>query len=175
MRLFLVHGCSHGIFGDRRLAGECGLLLYQPGPAAYRHGDDIALCSGSAQHTSPGASQEVEKQTINRYFTLGLDYASSANWDFKVLVPYTDRSHTTYGAASNPLTPDLVSGATVSGLGDIKFITSFQGLLPTHNLGVQLGVKLPTGDYGGPSTVPVRQGVTHRLQYRSKLAIADSA
>ncbi|MGA8863748.1 MAG: hypothetical protein WB444_08065 [Gallionella sp.] len=100
---------------------------------------------------NPGANQEVEKQTINRYFTLGLDYASSANWDFKLLVPYIDRSHTTYGAASNPLTPDLVSGATVSDMGDIKFITSFQGLLPTHNLGVQLGVKLPTGNYGGPN------------------------
>ncbi len=98
-----------------------------------------------------GGNQEVEKQTINRYITLGLGYASSANWNFKLLVPYIGRSHTTYGAASNPLTPDLVSGATVTGLGDIKFITSFQGLLPTHNLGVQLGVKLPTGDYGGPN------------------------
>lgn len=100
---------------------------------------------------NPGAGQEVEKQTINRYLTLGLDYASSADWNFRLLVPYIGRSHTTYGAASNPLTPDLVSGATVSGLGDIKIITSFQGLLPTHNLGVQLGVKLPTGDYGGPN------------------------
>jgi hypothetical protein len=96
-----------------------------------------------------GGNQEVEHDTINRYITMGLGYAPSANWNFKLLVPYIDRSHTTYGAATNPLTADLISGATASGLGDIKFITSFQGLLPTHNLGVQLGVKLPTGDYGG--------------------------
>ncbi|MGA7749667.1 MAG: hypothetical protein WCA63_05920 [Gallionella sp.] len=100
---------------------------------------------------NPGAGQEVENDTINRYITMGLSYASSANWNFKLLVPYIDRSHTTYGAATNPLTPDQISGATASGLGDIKFITSFQGLLPTHNLGVQLGVKLPTGNYGGPN------------------------
>jgi hypothetical protein len=30
----------------------------------------------------------------------------------------------------------------------MKLIVSYQGLLPTNNLGVQLGVKLPTGQYG---------------------------
>jgi len=30
----------------------------------------------------------------------------------------------------------------------MKFITSYQGLLPTHNLGRRFGVKLPTGHYG---------------------------
>jgi hypothetical protein len=96
-----------------------------------------------------GGSQEVEKQTINRYITAGLSYRPSGDWDFTLLVPYIDRSHTTYGAATNPLTPDKVSGASVDSLGDIRFITSFQGLLPTHNLGFQLGVILPTGNYGG--------------------------
>ncbi len=95
--------------------------------------------------------QEVEHDTINRYITMGLSYSSSADWNFKLLVPYIDRSHTTYGSNPPSITPDQLSGATASGLGDIKFITSFQGLLPTHNLGVQLGVKLPTGDYGGPN------------------------
>jgi len=98
--------------------------------------------------------QEVENQTINRYFTLGLSYSSSADWNFKLLVPYIDRSHSTYSNTETlPLTSDQISYATASGLGDIKFITSYQGLLPTHNLGVQVGVKLPTGTYGGQNTV----------------------
>jgi hypothetical protein len=98
-----------------------------------------------------GGSQEVEKQTINRYITAGLSYRPNGEWNFNLLVPYIDRSHTTYGAAMNPLTPDKVSGATVDSLGDIRFITSYQGFLPTHNLGFQLGVIVPTGDYGGPN------------------------
>jgi len=98
-----------------------------------------------------GGNQEVEHQTINRYLTLGLSYSSSADWNYRLLAPFIGRSHTTYGAASNPLTPDQLSGASVDSLGDIKFIVSYQGVLPTHNLGFQLGVKLPTGDYGGPS------------------------
>jgi hypothetical protein len=99
-----------------------------------------------------GGSQEVEHKTINRYTTLGLDYMVSANWNFRLLVPYIDRSHTTYGnALTSQITTDQLSGANISGLGDVKFITSFQGLLPRHNLGFQLGVKLATGDYGGPN------------------------
>ncbi len=98
-----------------------------------------------------GGNQEVEHGTINRYTTLSMMYAANANWSVKLMAPYIDRSHTTYGAASNPLTADQLSSATVSGLGDLKLIANYQGFLPTHNLGMQLGVKLPTGHYGGPN------------------------
>jgi hypothetical protein len=98
------------------------------------------------------SGQEVEKNTINRYLTLGVSYSPDADWNFKLLAPYIDRNHTTYGTdATLPLTPSQVSSADVSSIGDVKLIGSYQGLLPTRNLGLQLGVKLPTGDYGGPS------------------------
>lgn len=96
---------------------------------------------------------EIEKQTINRYLTLGLSYTVTPNWNVDVVVPYVDRSHTTYGVHEQPYTPaqtapDQVSGARFAELGDIKLIASWQGFLATHNLGLQLGVKLPTGRYG---------------------------
>ncbi len=101
-----------------------------------------------------GGNQEVENQTINRYYNLGLSYSPNSSWNFSTIVPIVDRSHTTYGnATTDQLTPDNLSGATSSGLGDIKLIGSYQGFLPTHNLGVQLGVKLPTGAYGGQNVV----------------------
>lgn len=118
----------------------------------------ISPSTVAALNNGNNSTQEVEKQTINRYLTLGLSYTLSADWNFKLLVPYIDRSHTTYGDANNTpndpnqIGPSNISGATVTGMGDIKFISSYQGLLPTHNLGIQVGVKLPTGDYGGPST-----------------------
>jgi hypothetical protein len=98
-----------------------------------------------------GGDQEVEHQTINRYTTLGLSYSPSADWNLRLLVPYVDRGHSTEGSATNPITSDDLSGSTLKGLGDIRFITSYQGLLPGKNLGFQLGVKAPTGRYGGPS------------------------
>jgi hypothetical protein len=117
----------------------------------YRTGTSSISPPHVAAINDAGGSQEVEKQTVNRYFTLGLNYIPTPDWNLALLVPYIDRSHTTYGEATNPLTPDLVSGAFVSSLGDVRFIASYQGLLPTHNLGFQLGVVLPTGDYGGPN------------------------
>jgi hypothetical protein len=96
---------------------------------------------------------EIEKDTINRYATLGINYRPSVDWNVNLLVPYVVRSHTTYGTQLQPYTPaetapDQLSGARVSNLGDIKLLGNYQGLLPTHNLGLQLGVKLPTGQYG---------------------------
>jgi hypothetical protein len=96
---------------------------------------------------------EIEKDTINRYLTLGISYRPSADWNVNLLVPYVVRSHTTFGTQLQPYTPaetapDEQSGARVSNLGDVKLLGSYQGLLPTQNLGLQLGVKLPTGQYG---------------------------
>jgi hypothetical protein len=96
---------------------------------------------------------EIEKDTINRYLTLGVNYRPNADWNFNLLVPYVSRSHTTYGTQLQPYSaaetaPNQISGASVSNLGDVKLLGNYQGLLPTHNLGLQLGVKLPTGRYG---------------------------
>jgi hypothetical protein len=96
---------------------------------------------------------EIEKQTINRYLTLGVNYTPAASWNITMLIPYVMRAHTTFGQqatpyASSEIAPDQVSGARLSELGDVKLIASYQGWLPTHNLGLQLGVKLPTGHYG---------------------------
>ena len=100
------------------------------------------------------AGQEVEHGTINRYLTVGVTYSPDAVWNLTATVPYINRTHTTYGAATpDALTDDNLSGAHSNGLGDIKLIGAWQGILPTHNLGVQFGIKLPTGRYGGQNVV----------------------
>jgi len=59
---------------------------------------------------------EIEKDTINRYITLGLSYRPNADWNFNLLAPYIERDHTTYGEQQQPYTPsesapDQISGA----------------------------------------------------------------
>jgi hypothetical protein len=98
-----------------------------------------------------GGEQEVEHQTVNRYTTFALSYSPNADWNFRLLVPYVDRGHSTYGDSGSPLTPDQLSGSTIKGLGDVRFVANFQGFLAAKNFGVQLGVKAPTGRYGGPN------------------------
>jgi hypothetical protein len=96
---------------------------------------------------------EIEKQTINRYLTLGVNYSPTSNWNFALLVPYVSRDHTTYGVQYAPYTtsetaPNQISGAHVSAWGDLRLLGSYQGFLEDHNLGIQLGVKIPTGQFG---------------------------
>jgi hypothetical protein len=117
----------------------------------YRTGTHAISASEVAAINDAGGSQEVEKQTINRYLTFGINYVPTPEWNLNLMVPLVSRSHTTYGEATNPLTPDQVSGASFTDFGDLRFVASYQGFLPTHNLGVQLGVVLPTGRYGGPN------------------------
>ena len=119
-----------------------------------------------AQINNDGGSQEVEKETNNHYYTLGISYSPSADWNFRLLVPWVYRNHTTYGESPNPLTPDLISGAYVDSLGDMRFIASYQGFLPTHNLGVQVGIKAPTGNYGGPNADDTGIAGRHPVAFR---------
>lgn len=96
---------------------------------------------------------EIEHDTLNRYVRLGLSYQANAEWNFSASIPYILRDHTTFGEQQAPyssaeIAPDQLSFAHVSNLGDAKLLMSFQGLLPEHNLGLQLGFKLPTGQDG---------------------------
>jgi hypothetical protein len=112
----------------------------------YIHQDDLR--SGTQSVSGVPDGNELEHDTLNRYYTLGVSYRPNAVWSINVLAPYVVRSHSTHGPfdSSVPL-PDLSSSRS-SSWGDLKLIGSYQGFLPTHNLGVQLGVKLPTGKYG---------------------------
>jgi len=113
----------------------------------YIHQDQLR--SGTRSVSSVPDGYELERETLNRYVTAGISYSPDSQWNINLLVPYVIRTHSTFGAiesADDPL-PELSSSRS-SSLGDIRLIGSYQGLLPTHNLGLQLGVKLPTGHYG---------------------------
>jgi hypothetical protein len=114
----------------------------------YDYIDQNQLRSGTQAVSAVPPGTELEHQTINQYVTAGLSYSPISSWNLAVLVPYVIRSHSTYGTydPTQPL-PEL-SRSFSSSLGDMKVIGGYQGLLPTNNLGIQLGVKLPTGQYG---------------------------
>lgn len=114
----------------------------------YDYLDQNQLRSGTQTVSGVPAGNELEHETVNQYITAGLSYSPMPSWNLLLLTPYVVRSHSTYGSydPTQPL-PEL-SRSFSSSIGDAKLIGSYQGFLPTHNLGVQLGVKLPTGRYG---------------------------
>ncbi len=113
----------------------------------YIHQDQLR--SGTRAISSVPSGYELERETLNRYVTAGVSYSPDSAWNINLLVPYVARTHSTFGEVeSGTGEPPGLSSSRSSSLGDVRLIGSFQGFLPTRNLGVQLGVKLPTGQYG---------------------------
>jgi hypothetical protein len=115
-----------------------------------RRGGKAVSTADVAAINDAGGDQEVEHDTVNRYTTLGIGYAPNDDWGVRLLLPWVNRGHSTYASATNPVTPDQLSTAKVKGFGDLRLVATYQGLLEDRNLGLQLGIKLPTGHYGGP-------------------------
>lgn len=112
---------------------------------AYINQNQLRHGTGTASVVPVG--NELEHKTTNQYITGSITYAPTPVWNVSLQVPYVVRDHTTYGTY-DPTQPQVLTGSESSSLGDMKVIGSYQGFLPTHNLGVQFGIKLPTGAYG---------------------------
>ena len=113
----------------------------------YDYINQNQLRHGTGTAATVPIDHELEDKTTNQYITAGLLYAPNSKWNVNLQIPYVIRDHTTYGDY-DPAQPLEASGSHSSSLGDIKLIGSFQGFLPTHNLGAQLGVQFPTGRHG---------------------------
>jgi hypothetical protein len=128
-----------------------------------RAGSSTISPQAASRIVNANGNQEVEQYTNNHYFTLGLDYSANANWGVNVQLPYINRSHSTLGTASDGTTAGEGGGQYVShtdGLGDVKVVGRYQGFSSMHNLGLMLGLKLPTGSHTetGISTDPTAPG-----------------
>src|SRR5208283_3130831 len=118
-----------------------------------------------------GGTEEVEKYTVNNYYTLGIDYSTGNDWGVNIQVPWINRNHSTLGTASDGYTPGPGGGqynSHTSSIGDIKVLGRYQGLTQRHNMGILFGLKLPTGNYTdtatstdptAPGSVPIDRGL----------------
>ena len=130
------------------ISGAAGVRL----DLRYDYLDQKQYRSGSnktSKSAVDGQGNEVEDKTTNHYVTAGIDYSPSRDWGINVQIPYIDRSHGTYGSNDDrhdaPPSLDNLSTSHTKSIGDIKMIGRY--LISGYNLGLQLGVKLPTGDY----------------------------
>jgi hypothetical protein len=104
--------------------------------------DELRSGTGSVDRASIPlpADEEVQQKTVNRNTTLTLDRAIGDDFGVSVLLPWISRDHTTIGEGDVE-----VSGSHSDGIGDIRVIGRWQGLSPERDIGLQLGLKLPTG------------------------------
>ncbi|WP_229238259.1 hypothetical protein [Dyella amyloliquefaciens] len=86
--------------------------------------------------------EEVQQKTINRVTLLGADYNVSRYWGVSFQLPYTDRYHQTIAPGDTD-----VSTSDAQGIGDLRVLAHYQGFSDDAGLGLQFGVKLPTGRF----------------------------
>ena len=141
-------GCSLSTDWDAQgISGAPGIRL----DLRYDYLNQDQYRSGSGKTSKEAVNDqgaEVENKTKNNYVTAGIDYSPSRDWGINVQIPYIDRSHSTYGSNGGYPSTDGTDGYDTShtkSIGDIKVIGRY--LISGYNLGLQLGVKLPTGDY----------------------------
>jgi len=86
------------------------------------------------------ADQEIQLSTINRNYMFEMGYSPSDAWSVNLIVPIADRTHSTI--AEGDLAPSYSRSA---GLGDVRLLGRYQGFSADHSVGIQFGLKLPTG------------------------------
>jgi len=88
--------------------------------------------------------QEIQRDTRNRITTLTLDRGFNADWGVTLSVPWISRSHTTIAEGDTEL-----SHSRSSSIGDVRVVARYLGLSEGQDWGLQVGLKLPTGDSHG--------------------------
>jgi hypothetical protein len=97
--------------------------------------------------------QEIQQSTVNHNYALGLDYSPNVNWGVNLQLPYFDRYHTTISAGDTD-----VSTSHTQSIGDVRLVGRYLGFTADHSIGVQFGLKLPTGSYSNNFIAGPQQG-----------------
>jgi hypothetical protein len=88
------------------------------------------------------AEQEVQQSTLNRNYTLSLDYSPNADWGINLQIPYFNRFHTTIAEGDTD-----ISASHTESMGDVRLLVRYQGFSQDHTTGVQAGLKFATGSF----------------------------
>ena len=94
----------------------------------------------SGTSTAP-SSHNNDKEIKTSFTDLGLQYLFNASWGIQLEVPYDFRSFTTKTDAGKLVTDRW------NQFGDVRLEGLYTGFSADLSAGVNLGVKLPTGDY----------------------------
>jgi hypothetical protein len=84
--------------------------------------------------------REIQQKTVNHNYTALLDWGIDPDWGLNIQLPYFDRFHSTIAEGDTD-----ISTSHSKSIGDIRVVGRYQGLSPDKSIGLQFGLKLPTG------------------------------
>lgn len=131
--------CGCGVFdvGGSSMfpSGTGGMAFVQ-----YDYQDQDRNWNGTSQTPS---ENNPDKQIQTHFVTTGVQYMFNRSWGFSAELPYAYRSFkTTSSAPGNPIT--TINWAAP---GDMRVQALYTGFRPDMSIGLDFGLKLPTGDF----------------------------
>ena len=108
--------------------------------------DDLRRGTGRADRASfqLPSDEEIQQHTVNRNATLTLDYGITSDWGVTLTLPWLERRHTTIAEGDTD-----ISSSRSSSIGDVRVVARYTGFADAQDWGLQLGLKLPSGDSRG--------------------------
>jgi len=147
-------GCTlNSDWGSQGFAASTGLRM----DLRFDYFDQDQLRSGTSSVardslTFPNDS-EVQQSTVNRNYSLGLDYSFNKQWGINIQLPWSDRSHSTIAEGDTG-----VSTSHDNGIGDLRILGRYQGFDAQQSTGIEFGIKLPTGRFNDTFDTGPQQG-----------------
>jgi hypothetical protein len=91
----------------------------------------------------PAHLEEIQQGTLTNFYTWSTDSAFNPEWGVNLQLPYLLRQHGTLPFDEANTTQ--IDTSDYHGIGDLRIVGRYQGFLADSRLGVQFGLKLPTG------------------------------
>jgi hypothetical protein len=147
-------GCSlNSDWASQGYSADAGLRF----DLRFDYFDQDQLRAGTGTVNTGGISlppeDEIQQRTLNRNYTLALDYSPAPEWGVSALIPYYDRFHTTIAEGDT-----AVSTSHTESVGDVRILGRFQGFSADRSTGLQFGFKLPTGSWDNTFIEGPQQG-----------------
>ncbi|HUL02004.1 MAG TPA: hypothetical protein VLV16_02100 [Gemmatimonadales bacterium] len=147
----------------RTLACACGCGIFDVGAGTMIPSDSESGLSvwfrysymnqnqNWAHGSKAPASDNDDKAIETSFFTPGISYVINHSWSLMAELPIYSRSLTTTddGTVNGPA--GSIYTAHLTDMGDLLASVMFHGFSPDMSTGLQLGLKLPTGNYTGPN------------------------
>lgn len=142
---FACSECGCSLSSDWAALGYTMLPGFEAG-LRYEYYEQTDLRTGTGRVDRAALSlpndDEIQQRTLNRNTWLDLNFVVSSAWALSVSVPYHDRFHTTIAEGDT-----AISTSHASGLGDVRLLGRYQKSSGARSLGLQFGLKLPTGRF----------------------------
>ncbi|MGA9120320.1 MAG: hypothetical protein WB699_13240 [Bacteroidota bacterium] len=133
------HACACGcnVFS----VGAAWMMPVSSGFGLFLHYNYMDQGKNWSNWNGASAESNDDKEIRTSFYTLSLQYMASREWGFMIEAPIWDRYFRTIGDDGNP------GAVNQTAFGDVRIMGMYTGLSEDMSIGLQYGLKLPTGSF----------------------------